>query len=75
MSDDKLALFISRIENLLEEKKGIADDVKDVFSEAKSTGYDTKMMKEIIKLRKKSRDDRMYEEAILDTYKLALGLD
>jgi len=74
-SDDRLRLLIERIETLLEEKKGIQDDIKDVYSEAKATGYDTKAMKEVIKLRKKSRDDRMQEEAILETYKCSLGLD
>lgn len=74
-SDDRLRLLIERIERLAEEKKGISDDIKDVYSEAKATGYDTKAMKEVVKLRKKSRDDRMQEEAILETYKSALGLD
>lgn len=74
-TDDRLRLLIERIERLAEEKKGISDDIKDVYSEAKATGYDTKAMKEVVKLRKKSRDDRMQEEAILETYKSALGLD
>jgi len=74
-SDEKLFNLITRIETLLEEKKGIQDDIRDVFSEAKATGYDTKAMKAVIKIRKKSRDDRMAEEAILDTYLAALGID
>jgi len=74
-TDDRLRLFIERIERLSEEKKGIADDIKDVYAEAKGTGYDTKAMKEVIKIRKKSRDDRLSEEAILETYKCALGID
>jgi uncharacterized protein (UPF0335 family) len=60
---------------LAEEKKGISDDIKDVYQEAKATGYDTKAIKEIVKIRKKSRDDRMQEEAILETYKCSLGID
>jgi len=72
---DRLRLLIERVERLEEEKKGISDDIKDVYGEAKAVGYDTKIMKQIVKLRKKSRDARMEEEAILETYKSALGLD
>jgi len=75
ITDDRLRLFIERVERLQDEKKGIQDDIKDVFSEAKATGYDTKAMKAVIKIRKKSRDDRMQEEAILETYLAALGID
>lgn len=74
-TDDRLRLLIERVETLQDEKKGIGDDIKDVYSEAKSAGYDTKAMKEVIKIRKKSRDDRMQEEAILETYLTALGID
>lgn len=72
---EQLRLFIERVERLEEEKKGINDDIKDVFSEAKATGYDTKGMRAVIKIRKLSRDARMEEEAILETYKAALGID
>lgn len=65
---------MERIERLDEEKKGISDDIRDVFSEAKSQGYDTKIMRQILKLRKMSQDDRQEMEALLDTYKSALGL-
>jgi uncharacterized protein (UPF0335 family) len=71
---DQLRLFIERIERLEEEKKGIADDIRDVYSEAKSQGYDAKIMRQIVRLRKMSQDDRQEMEAILDTYKSALGL-
>lgn len=74
VSDDQLRLFIERIERLEEEKKGIADDVRDVYSEAKGVGYDTKIMRQIVKLRKMSHQDRQEMEAILDVYKSALGL-
>jgi uncharacterized protein (UPF0335 family) len=74
-SDDRLRLLVERIERLAEEKKGISDDIKDVYLEAKGSGYDTKAIKEIVKIRKKSRDDRMQEEAILETYKCSLGID
>lgn len=73
-TDDRLRLLIERIERLEEEKKGISDDVKDVYAEAKSVGYDTKIMRQIIHLRKMKPADRAEMEAILDTYKAALGL-
>jgi len=73
-SDDRLRLLIERVERLEEEKKGIADDIKDVYGEAKSVGYDVKIMRQIVRLRKMSSQDRQEMEAILDTYKAALGL-
>jgi uncharacterized protein (UPF0335 family) len=75
VSNDQLRLFMERIERLDEEKKGISDDMRDVFSEAKSQGYDTKIMRQILKLRKMSQDDRQEMEALLDVYKSALGLE
>ena len=71
---DQLRLFIERIERLEEEKKGIADDIRDVYSEAKSQGYDAKIMRQIVRLRKMTNDDRAEMEAVLEPYKLALGL-
>ena len=73
-TDDRLRLLIERVERLEEEKKGIADDIRDVYAEAKAVGYDPKMMREIIRLRKMKPDDRAQMEMILDTYKAALGL-
>lgn len=72
---DELRLLIERIERLEEEKKGIADDIRDVYSEAKARGYDAKIMRMVVKLRKMEDHDRQEMEAILDTYKHALGLD
>src|SRR3546814_7529710 len=72
---DQLRLFIERIERLEEEKKGIADDIKDVYSEATSTGYDTKTMRTIVRLRKKEAHARQEAAALLETYKAALGLE
>lgn len=72
---DQLRLFIERIERLLEEKKGILDDIKDVFAEAKATGYDTKTMRQIIRLRAMENHIRQEAEALLETYKAALGLE
>lgn len=74
-ADDRLRLLIERIERLEEEKQGIADDVKDVYLEAKAVGYDPKIMRQIVRLRKMKPDDRAEMEMLLDTYKKALGLD
>lgn len=71
---DQLRLFIERIERLEEEKKGIADDVKDVYSEAKSNGYDTATMRKIVSLRKLESHQRQEADALLETYRNALGL-
>ena len=73
-SDDRLRLLIERIERLEEEKKGIADDIRDVYAEAKAVGYDTKIMRQIIRLRKMTPDDRNEQSTILDTYLAALGM-
>ncbi|MBK9082175.1 MAG: DUF2312 domain-containing protein [Rhizobiales bacterium] len=69
-----LRAFIERIEKLEEEKKTIADDIKDVYAEAKGTGYDTKVMRKIVSLRKQDKDKRREEEEILDLYLAALGM-
>ena len=73
-TDDRLRLLIERIERLEEEKKGIADDIRDVYSEAKAVGYDPKIMRQIVRLRKMDANDRSEQEMILDTYKNALGM-
>ena len=72
---DQLRLFIERIERLEEEKKGIADDVKDVYAEAKANGYDTKTMRAIVRLRKMETHARQEADALLETYRQALGLE
>ena len=74
-TDDRLRLLIERIERLEEEKKGIADDIRDVYAEGKAVGYDTKMMRQVIKLRKMKPDERREMEMVLETYKSALGID
>ena len=71
---DELRLLIERIERLEEEKKAIGDDVKDVYGEAKARGYDTKTMRSIVRLRKMEKHHREEAEALLETYKNALGL-
>jgi uncharacterized protein (UPF0335 family) len=71
---DELRLLIERIERLEEEKKAIADDVRDVYAEAKARGYDPKTMRSVVRLRKMESHVRQEAEALLDTYKAALGL-
>lgn len=71
---DELRLLIERAERLEEEKKGISDDIKDVFAEGKARGYDPKVIKKIITIRKKKREDVQEEQAILETYLSALGM-
>lgn len=73
-SDDQLRLFIERVERLEGQKKEIADDIRDVYLEAKSQGYDPKIMRKVIQLRKIPAQDRKEMEAILDTYMSALGM-
>lgn len=72
--DTRLQSLIERIERLNEDKDGILADIRDVFAEAKSAGYDVKAMREVIKLRKKSEAERQEEEYLLETYRKALGL-
>ncbi len=71
---EELKLLIERAERLEEEKRGIADDIKDVMSEAKSRGYDTKAIRKIMAIRRKKREEYQEEEAILETYLQALGM-
>ncbi len=71
---DHLRSFIERIERLEEEKKGLQDDIKEVYAEAKGTGFDVKIMRKIIQLRKMDKDDLQEQEAVLELYKQALGM-
>lgn len=71
---EQLRLLIERIERLNEEKKGISDDIRDVYNEAKAHGYDTKIIRAVIRLRAMAEHDRQEYQAILDTYMTALGL-
>ncbi len=74
-TDDRLRLLIERIERLEEEKKAISEDIKDVYSEAASTGYDKKILRQVIKLRKMRADERQEMEAVLEAYMAALGME
>ncbi|MEI9997010.1 MAG: DUF2312 domain-containing protein [Rhizomicrobium sp.] len=71
---EHLRSFIERIERLEEEKKALADDIKEVYSEAKGTGFDTKVMRQVVRLRKMESADRQEQEAMLDLYLSALGM-
>jgi uncharacterized protein (UPF0335 family) len=71
---DHLKAFVERIERLEEEKKAIADDIRDVYGEAKATGFDVKVLRTVIRLRKQDVDERKEQEAILETYLHALGM-
>ena len=70
---DKLRQVVAKIERLEEEKKEVAEQIKEVYGEAKSMGYDTKALRAVVKLRKQDRQEREEQQSILDTYLLALG--
>lgn len=71
---DRLRTFIERIERLEEEKAALSADIREVYSEAKGEGFDTKIMRQIIRLRKMESSDRQEQEALLDLYKTALDM-
>lgn len=71
---DQLRSFVERIERLEEEKKAIADDIKDVYAEAKGNGYDVKVMRQVVRIRKQDNNERQEMEALLDLYLHALGM-
>ena len=71
---DQLKAFVERIERLEEEKKAIADDIRDVYAESKANGYDVKALREVVKLRKQDANERNEHQLILDTYMNALGM-
>ena len=73
-AQNQLRQLVEQIERLEQEKKAIADDIRDKFLEAKAVGFDVKALRQVIKLRKKSQAERQEEESILDVYKHALGL-
>ena len=71
---DQLKAIIERVERLEEERKAIADDIRDVYAEAKGNGFDTKALRTVVRLRKQDKQEREEQEAILDTYLQALGM-
>jgi uncharacterized protein (UPF0335 family) len=74
VAKDQLLSIIERIERLEEEKKGIADDIKEVFAEAKGNGYDTKVLRKVISIRRQDAAEREEQDAILELYLSALGM-
>lgn len=74
MTDQRLELLVTRVERLEDERKGICDDIKDVFNEMKAVGYDVKVVRKVIKLRKMQADARAEMDALMGTYCAALGM-
>ena len=75
VAGDRLRTIIERIERLEEEKKALSDDVREVFSEAKGAGFDVKVIRQLVRLRKMDATDRSEMEQVLDVYKRALGME
>lgn len=71
----RLKSFLDRIERLEEEKKALADDIKDIYAEAKGVGFDPKIMRKVLRLQKMETEKRREEEELLDLYKAAVGID
>lgn len=74
VSGERLKSFVERIERLEEEKSGLMEDIREVYGEAKSVGFDIKIMRKVVTLRRMDSDQRREEEEILDLYKVAIGL-
>jgi uncharacterized protein (UPF0335 family) len=74
VAGERLKSFIERIERLEEEKRALGEDIKEVFAEAKGSGFDPKIMRQIIKIRRMDKDDLDEQEALLDVYMRALGM-
>jgi len=74
VAGEQLRAFVERIERLEEERKALADDVKDVYAEAKANGFDTKILRQVVRLRKQETNERLEQEALLDLYLAALGM-
>ena len=75
IASDRLRTIIERVERLEEEKAALAEDIKEIFSEAKAAGFDVKILRQVIRLRKLDSSDRQEQEAILDLYKRALDME
>ncbi|MEM8552775.1 MAG: DUF2312 domain-containing protein [Pseudomonadota bacterium] len=74
VAGDQLRAFVERVERLEEEKQALADDIKDVYAEAKANGFDTKILRQVVRLRKQETNERLEQEAVLDLYLQALGM-
>jgi uncharacterized protein (UPF0335 family) len=75
VAQDQIRAFIERIERMEEEKRAIADDLKEIYAEAKGNGFDTKVLRQVVRIRKQDRAERMEQEALLDLYMAALGMN
>ncbi|MEM6491857.1 MAG: DUF2312 domain-containing protein [Pseudomonadota bacterium] len=75
LAGDRLRSIIERIERLEEERRGIGADIRDIYAEAKSAGFDSKVVRQIVRLRKMDAHDRREQEELLDLYKSAIGMD
>jgi uncharacterized protein (UPF0335 family) len=71
---NQLMSYIERIERMEEEKAAVASDIKDIYTEAKSTGFEPKIIRKIVSLRRKSKEERQEEEALLETYMSSIGM-
>ena len=74
VAQDQLRAFIERIERMEEEKRAIADDIKEIYSEAKGNGFDTKVLRQVVRIRKQDHAERLEQEALLELYMAALGM-
>ena len=74
VAGDQLRAFVERIERMEEEKQAITDDIKEIYAEAKGNGFDTKVLRQVVRIRKQDRAERLEQEAILDLYLAELGM-
>ena len=74
VAQDQIRAFIERIERMEEEKQAIADDIKEIYAEAKGNGFDTKVLRQIVRIRKQDASERLEQEALLELYMAALGM-
>ena len=72
---DEVLQYINRIERLEEDKKSVSDDIKDVYAELKNNGYDAKIIRKLVSIRRKSKEERKEEEALLELYMTAIGME
>lgn len=74
LNKEQLIQFIERIERLEEDKKAISEDIKDIYTEAKSSGYESKIIRKVVSLRRKTKEQRQEEETLLDLYMQSIGM-
>ena len=74
VAQDQIRAFVERIERMEEEKRAIADDIKEIYAEAKGNGFDTKVLRQVVRIRKQDHAERLEQEALLELYMTALGM-